>query len=331
KQTFPSVPKRSLSPTSSFLAGFTKARQREPSNRLCSVASIAGSLFPRPIRRPVRRAAITLLSLITRQSPGCSRSGRSLMPRSTSSCTSPGFTTKSRAASRGTAGRSATRSAGSSKSKRSVRIKCLVHSGRPKGPGPALGRFRVSRYAAPRNDRGSFCGRFLREFLRPHCRLDDLVGVLNWFAALDLVDVLHAFDHLAPDRVPVVKEARIVEANEELAVAGIGAAGACHRYSTAHVGLVVEFGLELLPRSTGASALRAPGLRHEAIDHAVKYNAVVKSVLHQLLDPCHVPWCKVRPHLDHHFSFRCLQRQRIFRLRHLTPFHYHGYKQLRAP
>ena len=55
----------------------TKAFQWEPSMRLCSVASISGSVLPRPILRPFSRAAITLLSLTTRQSPGCRSSGRS--------------------------------------------------------------------------------------------------------------------------------------------------------------------------------------------------------------------------------------------------------------
>ena len=58
---------------------------------------------------------------------------------------------------------------------------------------------------------------------RRHRRLDDLVGVLHRLAALDLVDVLHAFGDLAPDRVLVVEERGVVEADEELAVAGIRA------------------------------------------------------------------------------------------------------------
>ena len=64
---------------SSFFAGRTKARQREPSSRSVSVASIFGSV-PRPMRRPVSRAGITLVSLTTSASPGSSRSGRSRTP-----------------------------------------------------------------------------------------------------------------------------------------------------------------------------------------------------------------------------------------------------------
>ena len=118
----PSVPKRNVSPTCTFFAPRMKARQCEPSMRLCRVASIAGSVDPRPIRLPESRAAMTLLSLTTKQSPGRNRSGRSAMFRSSSSTACPDFTTSSRAASRGLAGRSAMRSVGRSKSKRSVRM-----------------------------------------------------------------------------------------------------------------------------------------------------------------------------------------------------------------
>jgi hypothetical protein len=46
KQMLPSLPKRSRSPGGQPLAGFTKARQCDPSRRRCSVASIIG--FRRP-------------------------------------------------------------------------------------------------------------------------------------------------------------------------------------------------------------------------------------------------------------------------------------------
>ena len=84
KQTLPSSPKRTTSPGARRLAGFTKARQREPSRRRCSVASMAGSA-PRPMRRPFSRAGITLVSLTTRTSPARSSSGRSRTERSSSS------------------------------------------------------------------------------------------------------------------------------------------------------------------------------------------------------------------------------------------------------
>src|SRR3977135_3432885 len=79
-----------------------------------------------------------------------------------------------------------------------------------------------------------------------HSGLDDLVRVLHRLAALDLVDILHARGHLAPDRVLVVEEGCIGEADEELAVAGIRAGGARHGSSSPHMRLFVELGLEFL-------------------------------------------------------------------------------------
>src|SRR5690242_14499753 len=267
-----------------------KARQREPSSRLYRVASISGSVAPRPMRRPLRRAAMTLLSLTTRQSPGCRRSGRSVIFRSSYAGVFPGFTTRSRAASRGLAGRSAMRSGGNSKSKRSVRIaSCPLPQGRGFG-----------------------------KTLSPHRRLDDLVGVLDRLAALDLVDVFHAFDHLAPYRVLVVEEAGVAEADEKLAVAGIRVGGARHRHRAAHVRFLVEFGFEFFARAASAGALRAAGLRHEPVDHPVKYDPVVEPVLHQFLDARDVPGREFGTHLDHHIALGGLESQRVFRLGHFT-------------
>ena len=62
--------------TASRFAGLTKARQREPSSRLISVAEMAGSCSPRPMRRPWRLAGNTLVSLTTTASPGRNRLGR---------------------------------------------------------------------------------------------------------------------------------------------------------------------------------------------------------------------------------------------------------------
>src|SRR5258708_1095408 len=89
-------------------------------------------------------------------------------------------------------------------------------------------RFFVRPYPLPRSPRppplpdgerlNSTSGRVER-----HVRLDDLVGVLHRLATLDLVDILHARRDLAPHRVLVVEKGRIVETDEELAVAGIRA------------------------------------------------------------------------------------------------------------
>ena len=124
-------------PISSFLAGFTKARQCEPSIRLCSVASIAGSLLPRPIRRPVRRAAMTLLSL-THQAVAGAQLIRQVADGAVVELrrlTGPHH--QEPCGVRGAAGRRAMRSAGRSKSKRSVRMTFLRHA---RHSGPAEGR-----------------------------------------------------------------------------------------------------------------------------------------------------------------------------------------------
>src|SRR5580704_8021752 len=147
-------------------------------------------------------------------------------------------------------------------------------------------------------------------------RLDDLVGVLHRLAALDLVDVLHARGHLAPHRVLLVEEGGVVEADEELAVAGIRAGRARHRGGAAHMRLVVEFGLELLAGAAGAGALRTAGLRHETIDHAVEHDTVVEPLAHQLLDPGDVTGGKVGPHLDGDRPLRGFQDQSIFGVSH---------------
>src|SRR4051812_45719214 len=145
-----------------------------------------------------------------------------------------------------------------------------------------------------------------------HPRLDDLVGVLHGLATLDLVDVLHALGDLAPHRVLVVEEAGIVEADEELAIAGIRARGARHRGGAAHMRLLVELGLQLRAGAAGAGALRAAGLRHESLNDAVKHDAVVKSLAHQFLDPRDVAWRKVGPHFDGHGTFGGFEDQSIF-------------------
>src|SRR5258707_14152693 len=104
--------------------------------------------------------------------------------------------------------------------------------------------------------------------LRSHRRLYDLVRVTHGLAALDLVDVFHALNHLAPDGVLVVEEARIVEANEKLAVARIRIAGARHRHRAAHGRLAVKLGLQLFARPASPRARRAAGLGQQPVDNA---------------------------------------------------------------
>src|SRR6202166_822656 len=156
----------------------------------------------------------------------------------------------------------------------------------------------------------------LGRVVQRHARLDDLVRVLHRLAALDLVDVLHARRHLAPDRVLVVEEGGVVEADEELAVAGIRARGARHRGGAADMRLLVEFGLQLLAGAAGAGALRAAGLRHESVDYAVEHDAVVKAFAHQFLDPRDVTGRQIGPHFDGDRSLRGFQDQSIFGVSH---------------
>src|SRR3954468_9257574 len=77
-----------------------------------------------------------------------------------------------------------------------------------------------------------------------HMRLHDLVGIFYRLAAFDLVDILHARSHLAPNGVLAVEEGRVIEADEELAVAGIRTGGTCHRRRATDMRLFVELGLE---------------------------------------------------------------------------------------
>src|ERR1700678_3959566 len=94
--------------------------------------------------------------------------------------------------------------------------------------------------------------------------LDDLVGIADGLATLDLVNVLHARNHLAPDGILAVKKGRVAEADEELRIGRIGTRGARHRDSATHMRLGVEFGLEVrIFRSPRPGSLRTTSLRHE--------------------------------------------------------------------
>ncbi len=61
-----------------------------------------------------------------------------------------------------------------------------------------------------------------------HCCLLDHAGVRRWLAFWQCVDMFHTADHITPCGILVVKEARVVEADEELAVRAVRAAGARH-------------------------------------------------------------------------------------------------------
>src|SRR5262245_17006163 len=63
--------------------------------------------------------------------------------------------------------------------------------------------------------------------------LDDLVGIGRRLAGRDLVDGVHAVDHLAPDRIFAVEEGRRRKVDEELAVGAVRVARARRADGTA--------------------------------------------------------------------------------------------------
>src|SRR5947208_3063950 len=74
---------------------------------------------------------------------------------------------------------------------------------------------------------------------------DDLAGIARRLALGQRIDGFHARDHLAPDGILTVEEVGVVQADEELAVGGVGPVGAGHRDGAAGVRLGVELGLEV--------------------------------------------------------------------------------------
>src|SRR4051812_703909 len=87
--------------------------------------------------------------------------------------------------------------------------------------------------------------------VRRDLHLDDLVRVADsaiaaLVALFDRVDMLHAGDDIAPDRVLPVEKRRRLEADEELAVGAVRVLGAGHRHGAADMRLVREFGVDLV-------------------------------------------------------------------------------------
>ena len=79
---------------------------------------------------------------------------------------------------------------------------------------------------------------------------------------------------------------------------------------------LVELGLQLLAGTAGAGALRAAGLRHEAVDHAVEHDAVVKAFAHQFLDPGDMAGRQVGAHFDGDGALGGFKNQSIFCISH---------------
>ncbi len=110
-------------------------------------------------------------------------------------------------------------------------------------------------------------------------------GYLFHFVALaDCVHHILPFKHLAKHRVLVVEPGRGHVGDEELRPIGIGA-GIGHRQNSG--ARMLEVGVKLIGKfvtgATGSGALRTAGLNHEIRDHAVKLQAVIKSIFRQFL------------------------------------------------
>ena len=83
--------------------------------------------------------------------------------------------------------------------------------------------------------------------------------------------------------------------------------------------LGVELGRQIrIVRSAGAGAVRAAGLRHEAVDDAVEHDPVVEALADQLLDARDVLRREVGPQLDHDVALCGLERQSVFVISHET-------------
>src|SRR6185437_6238358 len=97
---------------------------------------------------------------------------------------------------------------------------------------------------------------------------------------------------------------------KKLAVTGIRVGSACHRYRPAHMRLAIEFRFKLLSGAARTRPVRTAGLCHEAVDHTMEYDVIVKSILHQFLDAFDMARRKIRTHLDHNLALGGLQCQR---------------------
>ena len=81
--------------------------------------------------------------------------------------------------------------------------------------------------------------------------------------------------------------------------------------------LGIELGLQVrIVRAAGAGAVRAAGLRHEAVDHAVEHDPVIEAFVHQLLDALDMAGREIGAHRDHHVALGGFQRQLVFIVGH---------------
>ena len=65
--------------------------------------------------------------------------------------------------------------------------------------------------------------------------------------------------------------------NKKLTVGGIRIHRASHRNRAAQMRPTVKFGFQFFAAAAGSGAERTTGLRHKTVDHAMKFQPVVKS------------------------------------------------------
>src|SRR4030095_16660586 len=130
-------------------------------------------------------------------------------------------------------------------------------------------------------------------------RLEDLARLARWLADRQRVDIFHAALDLAPHRILIVEEARVVETDEELAVGAVRIAGARHGAGAADMRLARKLRVEIGEvASAAAGSGRVAALRHEARDDAVEQDAVIEAVLRQAGDPLDMAGRQVWTQLD---------------------------------
>ena len=110
-------------------------------------------------------------------------------------------------------------------------------------------------------------------------------AIIGAVALLDLVDGVHAGNHFAEERVLAGQRAAALVADEELRIRRIRRLRTGHAERADLVGRGRKFGGQVRQVGlAGAGAGRIAGLGHEAVDDAVKDDAVVEAFADQLLD-----------------------------------------------
>ena len=143
-----------------------------------------------------------------------------------------------------------------------------------------------------------------------HRSFHDLARLARRLTLGQCVDIFHAFDHFAPDGVLIVEETCVVEADEELAVRAIRVLRPRHRADAADMRLAVEFLRQVGKLAAAhAGARRIAALRHEAGDHAVKHDAVVKAFLGERRDALDVQRGEIGTQADDDVAGRQRKRE----------------------